>query len=665
MRYPRKVNRAGDMSENDRNVANDVAASSAALYSSTDSKKHIELARTWLVDCEESHPDCGHVFRPPPTRLIYIEPSSNEVPKIRLVETKGHEDEQIMYLAFSHCWGGSQTYRLLGGKGNEKKYESALESIDFSELSKNSQDAIRICQEFGLSFIWIDSICIKQDSAEDWANESVKMGDVYVGAVCTIASTGSSSGDGGCYHERDPESLKPCTIGFSTFDAEASESIYIRRDEVFHFERQVDRAPLNKRGWVLQERLLSRRILHFGAEMMYWECQHRSASEISPRGYIYKKYPDDFEDNYVPKLRNIIFRTDLQRAQKQGRGMIWAGKEGVRTRPPPPTFEPDDPASSHTIWQRRRGFWKDIRKSDARPWKYDARKDQDASEDEDAAEGEDPSGFRAAFQKLQYSLYKREEQLGLNTFSNCWYDIVEPYTRGRLTYESDKLVALSGIVSEVSKSTGYTYLAGLWKEQPLTDLLWFSTEGPSKRLGKESKSIAPTWSWASLEGTVGIDLLPDNSEGGLRIEERLTRIVSVPTPTTETTSPDIAGLEGTLTLSGLTCQVTKVKLDGVVSYIQVKNTNWNAARLFQDISDEDIWTKPELLFCLPILQLERKRRRRKTKEVQGLVLRLRGAESETPRTYERVGFFTTREMNLGSQYMKIFTEGQAETVQIM
>ena len=102
------------------------------------------------------------------------------------------------------------------------------------------------------------------------------MGDVYAGAVCTIASTGSPSGDGGCYHQRVPESLGPCTIGFSSFDEEASKSIFIRRDEAFHFERQVDRAPLNKRAWVLQEQLLSRRILHFGAEMMYWECQYRS-----------------------------------------------------------------------------------------------------------------------------------------------------------------------------------------------------------------------------------------------------------------------------------------------------------------------------------------------------------------------------------------------------
>ena len=189
-------------------------------------------------------------------------------------------------------------------------------------------------------------------------------------------------------------------------------------------------------------------------------------------------------------------------------------------------------------------------------------------------------------------------------------------------------------------------------------------EYPSKRLDKGKTLIAPTWSWASLEGTVGIDLLPDSANVKLRIEEKLAHIVRVPTQTAKTPISEIDGLEGTLTLSGSMCEVTAIQSDGADSYIKVKNSRWNAARVFQDISDEDIWAESKL-FCLSILQLERTVRGRKTKEIQGLVLRVQDGGSGSPRTYRRVGFFTTREMNLGLRYRKMFTEGEAETVEIV
>ncbi len=114
------------------------------------------------------------------------------------------------------------------------------------------------------------------------------MGSVYAGACCAIAATRSNSGAGGCFHERN--CLRLCKIGVSSQSVPNANMIYIRRDDVFDFERNIDRSPLNDRAWVFQERLLSRHILHFGSEMIYWECQcrQRSASELNANGYTYK-----------------------------------------------------------------------------------------------------------------------------------------------------------------------------------------------------------------------------------------------------------------------------------------------------------------------------------------------------------------------------------------
>jgi hypothetical protein len=53
---------------------------------------------------------------------------------------------------------------------------------------------------------------------------------------------------------------------------------------LYEWNKEVENAPLNKRGWVLQERLLAPRVLHFGAQQLYWECKEFAASETQPGG---------------------------------------------------------------------------------------------------------------------------------------------------------------------------------------------------------------------------------------------------------------------------------------------------------------------------------------------------------------------------------------------
>src|SRR5256885_16010047 len=51
--------------------------------------------------------------------------------------------------------------------------------IPFSHFPKTFQHAILICRGLGVNYLWIDSLCIIQDSEEDWALQSARMTDVY------------------------------------------------------------------------------------------------------------------------------------------------------------------------------------------------------------------------------------------------------------------------------------------------------------------------------------------------------------------------------------------------------------------------------------------------------------------------------------------------------
>lgn len=77
-----------------------------------------------------------------------------------------------------------------------------------------------------------------------------------------------------------------------------------------------------------------------------------------------------------------------------------------------------------------------------------------------------------------------------------WQSITHQYIKTQLTFEKDRLPALAGVAQRYSELRGgWTYLAGLWKEQLLSDLTWYKEKGREER---PREQVAPTWSWASL-----------------------------------------------------------------------------------------------------------------------------------------------------------------------
>ncbi|SMY21948.1 unnamed protein product [Zymoseptoria tritici ST99CH_1A5] len=93
-----------------------------------------------------------------------------------------------------------------------------------------------------------------------------------------------------------------------------------------------------------------------------------------------------------------------------------------------------------------------------------------------------------------------------------WRMLVKSYTSRQLTFPSDKLVAISGIAAKSPQaSRGARYLAGLWDESLLLDLLWQPMPGASKEplAYDAAEQAAPSWSWASINRGVTYDALHD------------------------------------------------------------------------------------------------------------------------------------------------------------
>ncbi|KXH27604.1 hypothetical protein CSAL01_00771 [Colletotrichum salicis] len=67
--------------------------------------------------------------------------------------------------------------------------ESFRAGIQVGPLPKTYRDTISILKRLGLRYLWIDSLCIIQDSVDDWRKESITMAEVYRNGVINIAAT--------------------------------------------------------------------------------------------------------------------------------------------------------------------------------------------------------------------------------------------------------------------------------------------------------------------------------------------------------------------------------------------------------------------------------------------------------------------------------------------
>ncbi|OAL05251.1 HET-domain-containing protein [Phaeosphaeriaceae sp. SRC1lsM3a] len=265
-----------------------------APRSGVDVNIDFQQARAWLRDCYLSHPECQgwRKQRTLPTRLVHVrrvEGSSRIVAKVCPSEKL---PATTTYLSLSHCWGDFKF--LTTTRSNLAQFELQL---PVKSLSRTIQDAMLVTLEMEFEYIWIDSLCIIQDSAEDWAKEASLMGEVYHNASCNISASAVPNGEHGFILPRvfDPTPIL-AQVNWSTNQVSHNADT-VSESHCFIFNnprREIARGPLFKRAWTLQEQLLASRALHFGTDQMFWECSRTFANEVWPHGWENKKPFDTY-----------------------------------------------------------------------------------------------------------------------------------------------------------------------------------------------------------------------------------------------------------------------------------------------------------------------------------------------------------------------------------
>jgi hypothetical protein len=222
--------------------------------------------RRWLHECLSEHETCQKYSGKAstvPKRLIDV---GNSFTSPFLHDLNGNT---VKYVTLSYCWGNSWNSMT-----TTSNIDARMSKIPLDDLSPTLRQAILLTRRLGVRYIWIDALCIIQDSSSEWQEESIKMGDIYRNSVLTIAASRSQSSLGGIipdFTDRAPTLM---------FPVQGREELLLIDTIPLSWNTSVEDDALSSRGWVLQERLLSCRTVFFDRHQLFWECKTRRASQL-------------------------------------------------------------------------------------------------------------------------------------------------------------------------------------------------------------------------------------------------------------------------------------------------------------------------------------------------------------------------------------------------
>ena len=370
------------------------------------SDESLALMKGWIDDCQRSHQPCKmpHQLGGPKRLLQCLSKSDGFV---RLVETQSRT-QPYDYIALSYCWGDGTAVKktTMETLGNHQR------GIPDESLPPLYREVVALARGLNIPFLWIDSLCITQDSDKDKEEEIKQMSDIFRGALVVVVAASAESPLNSLL-EVKPQSDQRHTwhtaslIRYQEMDLDVK--FRKRHEETHNWPDATRFTPIAKRAWCFQEKLLASRCLVFRGDEVVWECRSCCLCECGG------------EQEHFDSVEHY----SMVRAMKRYRQMLL-------------------PFAEHE------------------PFQLDG--------------------------TLKYFA-------DAETAYSFWETAVKNYSARELTFQTDRLPAISAVASVVAKGTGDRYLAGLWRDDLLDGLGWIADPANDSRSHQEY--IAPSWSWAS------------------------------------------------------------------------------------------------------------------------------------------------------------------------
>ncbi|KAI1081864.1 HET-domain-containing protein [Whalleya microplaca] len=241
-----------------------------------------QFCRESLRDCIEKHPGCRLATNGTstpisihesiasehlPTRLLRIQDGGNFVLLVVLDNLSDSETASISdhgYASLSYCWGGGQSVYL-----THDTFPQLTQGVSSKLLPRTMQDAVWVVNMLGLEWLWIDALCILQDDDLDKELEIARMALYYSCNTVTISAACAKTCRDGFLASADQEikfRAGPFQLGVATRWGNGTVQLLQKAS-------RPPAEPIAARCWTYQETLLSRRLLSFCKDQVYWSCK--------------------------------------------------------------------------------------------------------------------------------------------------------------------------------------------------------------------------------------------------------------------------------------------------------------------------------------------------------------------------------------------------------
>lgn len=191
----------------------------------------------------------------------------------------------VQYFALSYVWGAVEMSKTLRINYAARLQKDGLGGL----LPRTIADAIALVRSLGGRFLWVDALCIVQDDEMRMQHDIKHMDIIFGKAFTTIVAMHGSSAEAGLpgvnSTSRPPQQIESMTVSGKSkdldFDPDNSlqETVHIVASPM-PLHLALEASTVDTRGWVLQERLLSRRYLYFSHHCVYFQCGREVVDEF-------------------------------------------------------------------------------------------------------------------------------------------------------------------------------------------------------------------------------------------------------------------------------------------------------------------------------------------------------------------------------------------------
>lgn len=223
------------------------------------------LLRRWFECCKKSHDHDSKIETiQEPNRPMSSRPSVSQFRLIDVVnECVVEADRSFVYICLSYVWGEAKPLRLSSANMKRLVRPGGL-GRRWADVPRTFRDAISVSKAIGVRYVWIDALCIQHDDKKNLAHQIGNMDLIYRDAVLTIVSVTSNANSSIPGVHQNSRDIK--TIQFEDGDMK----LVCARPSLADAIRG---SAWESRGWTLQEKFFSKRLLVFTQNQVYYKCR--------------------------------------------------------------------------------------------------------------------------------------------------------------------------------------------------------------------------------------------------------------------------------------------------------------------------------------------------------------------------------------------------------